>query len=199
MILLPILGIGKKRIGTMLKEIKPGSNMIDFIGLVNCKEFGPIEMRVLGFWNPKDKIYHWYITNLSVSADLIYPLYRLRWQIELIFKGCKSSLSLNEIPTGNPNIVMNLLLSSIIAYLVSLTIIHVAKEELTPKEIEAITAQRIAKVFFHMGLDLIKYFLENSKKNSKRLKDKIILYAHDLFDPNFKNRSTSLQEALALC
>ncbi len=199
MVLFPILGIGKKRIGTMLKDIRPGSKIIDFTGLLSCKEFGQTEMRVLGFWNPKDKVYHWYITNLSVSADLVYPLYRLRWQIELIFKGCKSSLSLNEIPTGNSNIVMNLLLSSIIAYLVSLTIIDVTKDVLTPKEVEAITAQRIAKVFFHMGLDLIKYFLENSKKSSKRLKDKIILYARDLFDPNFKKRPISLQEALSLC
>jgi len=199
MVLLPILGIGKKRIGTLIKDIKVGSKVIDFMGLVNCKEFGQQELRVVGFWNPETKIYHWYVTNLSVDAAMIYPLYRLRWQIELIFKSCKSSLSINEIPTGNPNIVMNLLLSSIIAYIVSLTIIDIAKNKLLPKEVDAITAQRITKVYFHLSFDLIKYFLQNSKLNLVKLKDKIMLFARELFDPNFKKRPTSYQEALRLC
>lgn len=34
--------------------------------------------RAIGFWNPCEKCYHWYITNLKVAAILIYPLYRRR-------------------------------------------------------------------------------------------------------------------------
>ncbi len=53
--------------------------------------------RVIGFWNPSEKCYHWYMTNLKVYAYVIYPLYRIRWQIELIFKACKNSLNANQI------------------------------------------------------------------------------------------------------
>ncbi len=58
-------------------------------------------MLSVGFWNPSEKCYHWYITNLKVAAHLIYPLYRLRWQIELIFKACKQSLNVNRLTSNN--------------------------------------------------------------------------------------------------
>jgi hypothetical protein len=37
-----------------------------------------LRCRAIGFWNPIEKGYHWYLTNLTVAACLIYPLYRLR-------------------------------------------------------------------------------------------------------------------------
>jgi len=127
-ILLPLLGIGENFIGRSIDEIRAGHEIVDFIGEVYCQEHGIMEMRFVGFWNKEEKIYHWYMTNLKVEASIIYPLYRLRWQIELIFKSCKTSLNLNEIPTGNKNIVINLLLSTILAYLVSLVTLDVAKK-----------------------------------------------------------------------
>jgi IS4 transposase len=59
--------------------------------------------------------YHWYLTNLQVPAQLIYPLYRNRWQIELLFKSLKSSFHLNEIPSNNPVLIENLVLANLIA------------------------------------------------------------------------------------
>lgn len=199
MILLPVIGIGKNYIEKMIDDIRPGVSTVDFIGLVFCKGYGPKEMRIVGFWNPKEKNYHWYITNLSARANFIYPLYRLRWQIELIFKSCKATFNLNELPTNNPIIVMNLILSSIISYISSLTIVEVAKDKLEEKEIEAITYQRIAKVSSHLSREFIQYFVTNSKKNLTILYDKIILYARELFYPGFRARSTSLQKGMALC
>lgn len=78
--------------------------------------------RAIGFWNIDENCYHWYLTNLLVPSKLIYPLYRLRWQIELIFKSCKNSLNANAIHSGNENIIKSLLLGSIAAYLSSLTV-----------------------------------------------------------------------------
>ena len=199
MILLPIIGIGKNYIEKMIHEIRPGVSIVDFIGLVFCKGYGTKEMRIIGFWNPKEKKYHWYITNLSVNAKFIYPLYRLRWQIELIFKSCKATFNMNEIPTNNPNIVMNLILSSMISYVSSLTIVEIAKENLEEKEVEAITPQRVAKVTSHLSREFIQYFITNSRKNLKILHDKIILYAREMFCPGFRSRPTSLQQGMALC
>lgn len=39
---------------------------------------GTLSCRAIGFWNPLDKCYHWYMTNLTIAAHLIYPLYRKR-------------------------------------------------------------------------------------------------------------------------
>ena len=75
------------------------NKIIEVIGQfsVDCKPL--FEARVIGFWNASTSQYHWYTTNLIAPAELIYPLYRLRWQIELIFKAFKSSFRLADIPT----------------------------------------------------------------------------------------------------
>ena len=65
------------------------------------------------FWNPIEKTYHLYVTNLKVSAKIIYPLYRLRWQIELFFKASKTSLALKDMPSSNKNIIQSMMLLTI--------------------------------------------------------------------------------------
>jgi len=58
----------------------------------------------------------WLKGKLTVFASVIYMLYRIRWQIELVFKGCKCSLNPDEkMTTNNDNIIGALILSSIIA------------------------------------------------------------------------------------
>jgi putative transposase len=41
------------------------------------------QTRVIGFWCTDDHSYHWYATNLTIASKLIYPLYRLRWQLDI--------------------------------------------------------------------------------------------------------------------
>lgn len=154
--------------------------------------------RVIGFWNPGEKCYHWYITNLKVAAFLIYPLYRLRWQIELIFKACKNSLDASEIPSANANIIENLLLSSIAAYLCSHTLLNVCKEQLSEEEQLATSFQRAAKVSVTLSEDFSTFILSPSQKNLNNLIEKIKLFATELFDPNYKRRETSLMRVYRL-
>lgn len=198
-VLHPIEGVGKKWIGCSVQDIRPGSKIIDFLGEVICPKHGRLELRIIGLWNPEKKIYHWYTTNLLVDAKLIYPLYRCRWQIELFFKGCKRSLNLNEIPTGNKNIVMNLLLASILAYIVSLAIVDIAKEKLNEEEREAITFQRISKVMVHLSFNFALYFFQRTGAAYRKLRDKIYIFVKELIDPNLSRRKTSLQQVMALC
>ena len=102
--------------------------------------------RAIGFWNPLEKKYHWYLTNLVVAASIIYPLYRVRWQIELIFKACKSSLNANQIPSANENIIESLLLASIASYLSTYTLLENALPYLDYEQKQAISFQRIGKI-----------------------------------------------------
>ena len=44
---------------------------------------------------------------MKVAPTVIYPLYRLKWQVELIFKGCKSSLNADHMTSRNPLISEN--------------------------------------------------------------------------------------------
>ena len=99
-----IQGLPKSFIGKnlMSSRLPKGLSLIE-IGGSFCD--GLFQFRVIGFWNPIDKNYHWYVTNLEVAAKLIYPLYRLRWAVELFFKMAKSSWRLADVTSSNPNII----------------------------------------------------------------------------------------------
>lgn len=153
---------------------------------------GTLCCRALGFWNPCEKGYHWYLTNLPVPAAVIYPLYRLRWQIELIFKACKRSLNANQIPSTEPHIIESLLLASLAAHLAAQTILGIAVEQLDEAQRRAVSFQRLAHVAVQLGSHFIAFLLHASRRNLRRLLAKIVLFAQELFDPNYHHRETSL-------
>lgn len=198
-VLIPIQGVGQNRVGCSIQEIKSGPKIIDFVGEINCKKHGRLMFRVVGFWNKEEKKYHFYVTNLTVAAELIYPLYRCRWQVEIVYKGCKSNLNLDKIPTGNKNIVMNLILVSILAYIASLGIVNIAKVKLNKNQRESITPQRIAKVMVRLSFDFADYLIKKTEAAYRKLKDKIHLFSKELFDPNYRKRKPSVHSMLCLC
>lgn len=153
---------------------------------------GTLSCRAIGFWNPLDKCYHWYITNLVIAAHLIYPLYRLRWQIELIFKACKQSLNANRLTSNNSNIIENILLASIAAHLASHTILDVVIPHTRQMKQLAISIQRTAKIAVLLASDFINFLVTGSKEHANILLNKILLFADEIFDPNFRHRETSL-------
>jgi len=156
-----------------------------------CKK-GILACRAIAFWNPAYNCYHWYITNLTIAAHLIYPLYRLRWQIELDFKACKQSLNANRLTSNNTNIIESLLLASIAAHLASHTILDVVIPELTKVERLAISVQRTAKMAVSIATDFVNFLITGSSDHAKILLDKILLFADEIFDPNYRHRETSL-------
>lgn len=189
-----IRGMSKKHVGRSLNAIqfkKKRSGMIEVIGEKKYKK-NLLVYRVIGFWNPSEKTYHWYITNLSAPATLIYTLYRLRFQIELIFKGCKQSLNANAITSNDANIIESLLLASIAAHLISTTIPRIGINWLDEKKHYALSFQRISKITVVLARDFVMFFIHSSKKWLQQLMQKIELFANELFDPNYKNRETAL-------
>lgn len=191
-----ISGMSKIHIGMSFKSIvfkNKRGNIIEFIGEKEYKK-ELLNYRVIGFWNPSGRVYHWYITNLKVSAFAIYPLYRLRWQIELIFKGCKRSLNANRLTSNQSNIIESLLLASIAAHLVSTTILQLGINQMNEQQKLAISFQRIAKVSVFMAKNFLLFFINASKKYLEILIKKIILFSNEIFDPNYKNRKSSLAQ-----
>ena len=151
-----------------------------------------LECRAIGFWNPLEKKYHWYLTNLVVAAHIIYPLYRVRWQIELIFKACKSSLNANQIPSANKNIIESLLLASIASYLSTYTLLDNALPYLDYQQKQAISFQRIGKTATLLSHYFIDFLLSTSSKSLDNLLKQIKLFSNEIFDPNYKRRKTSM-------
>jgi len=190
-----VSGLSKEYEGKCLSSIvfkKNRSSIIEFTCLISHENIEKY-FRVFGFWNPENKIYHWYISNLNIEAYLIYPLYRLRWQIELIFKSMKSNFNLKKISSGNEHIINNLMLANVCSYLISLAIIDISTPELKEEELLALSFQRVGKILKLVAMDFANVFLK-SNKHINILKNKIKMLASELYDPNYSKRPTTLQK-----
>ena len=137
----------KRYIGQSILSIKNRRKKDDIIEVLidkSCQSGEILSCRAIGFWHPENKVYHWYLTNLSVSAEIIYPLYRIRWQIELIFKSCKQSLNAARFTTNNEHIIRSLLLGSLIAQFISCVILQVNLPFLSHQEQLAVSYQNLS-------------------------------------------------------
>ena len=123
-----VQGIKKRRIGKKLKDIPFKKRHGEIIEFITEKKISGVcqRFRIIGFWNKPRKCYHWHITNLKASADVISTLYLYRWQIELLIKGSKQSINLDNIPSTNDKIIFNLAISSMIAIGIAMVIRKIA-------------------------------------------------------------------------
>ena len=78
-------------------------------------------MRVIALWNPITKKHVLFLTNANIKKlplHLIGQIYRLRWQIELIFKELKSFTELRKFLTGSEHIVRGFIWAAFCALLI---------------------------------------------------------------------------------
>jgi len=183
-----------KSINSIKLKKKNNKKYKDIVEVMIEKKLGD-EMfccRAIGFWHPEKYEYYWYLTNLEVLAKIIYPLYRLRWQIELIFKEVQQSLNANRLTSNNSNIIESLLLASLAAQLISLVILSIGATRLSSEQKLARSFQRISKIMVVLANDFVNFFLQSIEHAFGELVEKIRLFAKEIFDPNYRHRETSL-------
>jgi hypothetical protein len=189
-----VKGIGRQLVGAKLCSDhlkKRRRRIVEFIGKIGGSESSKC-YRVIGFWNTADKKYHWYVTNLQVPAIAIYSLYRIRWQIELIFKGCKRSLNLDEkVTSNNDNIIESLVLSTLIASFAIQSVFHEGAKKLTAQEKLSISFQRLSHIVVLLAQDFIHYL--TSDNSLEKLSHKIALFSSEIYEKNHGHRCTTLQ------
>ncbi|MCE9685672.1 IS4 family transposase [Shewanella sp. AS16] len=79
------------------------------------------QCRMVAIWHKEEKRYLCWLTNLPrsrFSIEDISKLYRLRWQVELLFKEWKSHNNLKRFSTRQPHLVEGLIWSSLLSLLV---------------------------------------------------------------------------------
>ena len=95
-----------------LRQFKlPKTGSVD-LDVVWRKGGTTLRARLVARWNPKSKAYAFLATNLPrerVSAEQVGQTYRLRWQVELMFKEWKSHASLRAFDTANEHIAEGLI------------------------------------------------------------------------------------------
>ena len=183
--------IGKK-VSFLLSKEKTKSIIECFVEVVSDGE--STTYRAIGFWNREGKKYHFYLTNLTVAAKIIAPLYRLRWQIELVFKSCKRSFNLDKrLTSSNNNIIETLILSSIVASFATYIVLHIGAKALTKKQRLALSFQRGAYVVVSLAHEFINCLVHSSRKYRRILLDKIKLLSSEIFEKNYNHRTTTRQ------
>jgi hypothetical protein len=200
-----VAGLGTLHEGSNLKNIVFKRKHGEIIEVLTNIIRGDVsnKYRVIGFWNKDEKKYHWYITNLAVSANVMYTLYRFRWQIELLFKGCKQSFNANRLATSNnQNIIEALLYATIAAQIVVTEFTSIGIRKLDIDQQNAVSFQRIAKVGALLRTTILSVLLYPELHHMEYYLAQLRLFLHELYDPNYKKRKTTrgiLYEETIVC
>jgi hypothetical protein len=117
-----VVGHALKDVRNRLSKIRPNDLMVRW-------ELGRESLccRVVCYWNAKSRQFVYLATNLPVSrydAATVSQVYRLRWQIELLFKEWKSHANLRAFSTAKPAIVEGLIWAAIVVAAVKRYLAH---------------------------------------------------------------------------
>jgi len=89
-----------------------------------------LRLRMVLVWTPPKKRFMVLVTNVSrrvLTARQCAEVYRLRWQIELLFKEWKSFANLHEFASADPSIVEGLIWSSLCAAALKRSLAHASQ------------------------------------------------------------------------
>lgn len=111
---------GQRTKGKKLWEVEfaPGRP----VDLDVCFGKGQPSFRLVGVFNPERTCWHLYVTNLPAdefSPAELATIYRLRWEVELLFKQLKGSHRLEEFASAREEVVITLLYAALLALLAS--------------------------------------------------------------------------------
>ena len=110
-----------RMVGKRLKEVRFRDRFVDFDARLG-EGTNSILVRIVGLWNDEEGHYHFYLTQLerrSFGPADISEAYRLRWQIELLFRELKQVGRLSHIPTGKKATALCLIFASLIVHLIT--------------------------------------------------------------------------------
>lgn len=184
-----------------LESAKFRKQDIDVIAEIKHKK-KVLQFRIVGFYNKKERCYHFYLTNLEAEVKKLRKLYNLRWQVELVFKASQQSLRIDECQSSKPGIILNLFFASLIAQTLAMSLFQMGCQELKGKEKEEealrISFQRVFMILNLLSQSFKSYILEAfERKAPLSFEESLKLLMTQFCDPN-KKRKDSLTILLTL-
>lgn len=154
--------------GQSLKNVRENIRRYELIDLTVC--WGKtLEARIIASWDHKNNRVRYLVSNLpkeSFTAQQVVEAYRLRWQIELMFKEWKSYANLHSFDTNNAAIVEGLIWASIASTLLKRLL---ALKTQKIKQV-AISTRTSAMSMRHVLVKVITAIIHSPKKLNRALK-----------------------------
>jgi len=119
-----------------------------------------LRLRMVLDWTSSRKQFMVLVTNVArtvLTSRQVRDLYRLRWQVELVFKEWKSFSNLHEFASANPHLVEGLIWASLCAAALKRSLAHVAQR--TTGRV-GISTQKAAMCGLHILHDLLRSALK---------------------------------------
>jgi hypothetical protein len=152
----------KRFINQRLKAVKSRLSKIEWVDMnvrFDTRAGGPFECRLVVHPNlRRDEAPRYLVSNLdreAFSTEQTSDGYRLRWQIELLFKEWKSHSNLHAFGTANSNIAEGLIWASLCAATVTRYCVHMTQRIARIAISTSIVAKCIRRVLGDMLYDLI--------------------------------------------
>lgn len=126
----PILAVRQGNpqwVGKRLKEISLTGTLVDLVVRLSGGHAPERQMqhevRLIGHWLAKDQVWHLYVSSLMDSESfpvmLLVDLYRLRWQIEILFRNLKCVLRIANFISTSENGIRIQIYAALIHYVLT--------------------------------------------------------------------------------
>lgn len=131
--------------------------------------------RLVVRWNGQRECWVFIVTNLGrdeFSLEQVFLAYRLRWQIELIFKEVKSYAGWHRFNTKFATLVISLVLLSFIVATLKRYLAHATEADMDAE----ISTHKVAKCGTHLFGNVMKSLMTKSRCLSDDLKDLVLFW-----------------------
>jgi hypothetical protein len=130
---------------------------------------GTLKARLIVTWDPKNKRPRYLVTNLpraEFTLEQICDAYRLRWQVELMFKEWKSHTSLHAFDTSKAHIAEGLIWAALCAALLKRYCAHLAQRLCQVP----ISTRKAAMCLHHVLSDIFRALMHAQRHVQKTLR-----------------------------
>jgi hypothetical protein len=187
-----------KRLRTVLRHLPKDEQFDMDVGWEDRDGELRCSFRFVTAWNPVKKDWVRLMTNLdrdNFSTDDILQAYRLRWQIELLFKELKSYANLHKFSTAKESIAEGLMWASLGAAFLKRYLAHAGQRVLGGI---AISTRRVAMCAHNLFGDLCRSLLQAARGLAAVLRNAFTFFAHNARRTNRRRERTSGRLALGL-
>ena len=190
--------------GKKLKDAQSGFPKDQCLDLeVEWPGFKGMTLRLIVRWNGKKQKWVFIVTNLNrmeFTLSEVLQAYRLRWQIELIFKEIKSYSGWHRFNTKSATLVFSLILMSFVVVTLKRYLAHAAQANLCEaKSIEEISTHKVMKSGTHLFGNVVSALMNAGKSLISCLKKLLYFWEHNAKREHPARDGCSGRTRLGLC